>query len=97
MLCYVMDNINRGYKWKMKQRKIVLNELMSGSTPRRPADQVLTVGSGGALGLESEKPVRTRGPAPVSSVGGWTSSREEFMLFFDKLTDKPALRHCQGM
>ena len=29
------------------------------------ADQVLTVGSGRALGLESEKPVRTRGPAPA--------------------------------
>ena len=67
--------------------------------PARPADQVLTVGSGGGgagSGVQKTGFVRAARHR-LLPVGGWTSAREEFKLFSDKLTDEPVMRHCQGV
>ena len=89
----VMENINRSYKRKSKRRKIVLNELKSGSPVLIKCWQWGPV----ELWVSSPKNRFVRAARHRhSSVGGWPSSREEFRLFFDKLTDKPAMRHCQG-
>ena len=67
--------------------------------PARPADQVLTVGSGGGgAGSRVQKTGFVRAARHRHlPVGGWTSAREEFKLFSDKLTDEPVMRHCQGV
>ena len=57
--------------------------------PSRPADQVLTVGSGGFEGNR----FCTRGPVPALLSRGVDASEGGVQALLDKLTDQTALRH----